>query len=132
VDAPKAEFEPGDVMVIDVKSPRRFTKSRGPNSVLVAGVYSTKPGVLATLHNVAGDAGWAEDEVPLAVVGIVPTKICDEGGAVGIGDMLVTSSRPGYAMKAPANPKAGTVLGKALGEMKDGTRVVEVLLGAAR
>ncbi len=38
-------------------------------------------------------------EVPLAVVGIVPCKVTDENGPVQRGDLLVTSSKAGYAMK---------------------------------
>ena len=132
VNGPKSEFEPGDVMIIDLSSPRRFAKSASAESNLVAGVYSTKPGYLGTTHDVSGDDTWAGDEIPLAVVGIVPTRVCDEGGPVAIGDMLVTASLPGHAMKAPEHPRAGTVLGKALGSMDGERGVVEVLLGAAR
>ena len=40
----KADYEPGDVMVIDPKNPGHFLLSSGPYSRLVAGIYSTKPG----------------------------------------------------------------------------------------
>jgi hypothetical protein len=77
---------------------------------------------------VVGDAKWTETEVPMAIVGIVPCKVCDENGAVAAGDLLVTSSTPGYAMKAPENPVAGTVVGKALGNLAGKSGKVEVLL----
>ena len=70
------------------------------------------------------------DEIQLAIVGIVPTKVCDEGGAIRAGDLLVTASVPGHARKAPANPKPGTILGKALGGLASGKGSVEVLLMA--
>jgi hypothetical protein len=38
--------------------------------------------------------------VPMGVVGVIPTKVCDEGGAIKRGDLLVTASKTGYAMKA--------------------------------
>ncbi len=39
------------------------------------------------------------NEVPLAVVGIVPCKVTAKNGAIMAGDLLVTSSTPGRAMK---------------------------------
>jgi hypothetical protein len=129
VDRPKAEFEPGDVIVVDVKGDRRFARSSAACSPLVAGVYSTKPGVLAAPYDVA-EGGARDSEIPLAVVGIVPCKVCDEGGAIERGDLLVTSSKPGRAMKAPASPKPGTILGKSLARLEKGEGAVEVLLMA--
>jgi len=119
---------PGDVLVIDPSAPRRFTRSSSAESPLVAGVYATKPGVLLRNGDVA--SGVPAEEVPLAVVGIVPSKVCDEGGPIAIGDLLVTSSVPGHAKKAPANPKPGTLLGKALGGLNAGKGMIEVLLMA--
>ena len=133
VNRPKREFEPGDLMVIDPAGVRRFAKSSTPNSAAVAGVYSTKPGVLAAPYDVADEVRLAERvaaEIPLAITGIVPCKVCDEGGAIRAGDLLVSSSVPGHAMKAPANPAAGTVIGKALGALGSGRGVVEILVSA--
>jgi hypothetical protein len=125
-----AEFEAGDVIVIDTGSARRFGLSATPGSALVAGVYATKPGVVARPTDVAGDLSWMSREIPMAMVGIVPTKVCDEGGAIRIGDLLVTSSVRGRAMKAPANPAPGTILGKALGALDGKSGRIEVLLQA--
>lgn len=50
----------------------------------------------------------------LALAGRVPVKVTSEGGAIRTGDLLVASSTPGYAMRAPADPAVGTVVGKAL------------------
>ncbi len=125
---PVAQYEPGDVMIIDVKGTRRFDVSASPNSKLVAGVYATKPGILARDGDVAGDQRWTETEVPMAIVGIVPCKVVDENGAIEAGDLLVTSSTPGHAMKAPENPVAGTVVGKALGNLAGKKGKVLVLL----
>ena len=51
----------------------------------------------------------------MGVVGVIPTKVCLEGGAIKRGDLLVTSSIPGVAMKAdPSKVQVGQVLGKAL------------------
>ncbi len=131
VDRPSSAFEPGDVVVIDPKSPRQFALSTEAESALVAGVISTRPAVVGTTHEVAGEeTAWKSGEVMLGSAGIVPTKICDEGGPIRIGDLLVTSSVPGHAKKAPPNPAVGTVIGKALGALGSGRGKIEVLLMA--
>jgi hypothetical protein len=51
----------------------------------------------------------------MGVIGVIPTKVCMEGGAIKRGDLIVTSSIPGVAMKAdPDKVKVGQVIGKAL------------------
>ena len=131
VDAPAHEFEPGDVVAIDPASPRRFSLCRTPNSALVAGIVSTRPAVVGTVHDMAAEGREAlAGEVRVGIVGIVPTKVCDEGGAIRIGDLLVTSSRPRMAMRAPDRPAPGTIIGKALGELGEGAGKVEVLMTA--
>lgn len=131
VDAPAKDFEPGDVVAIDPASPRRFSLCRTANSALVAGVVSTRPAVVGTVHDMATVGRAAlEDEVRVGIVGIVPTKVCDEGGPIRIGDPLVSSSRAGHAMRAPVHPAPGTIIGKALGSLDEGTGKVEVLLTA--
>jgi hypothetical protein len=53
--------------------------------------------------------------VPMGVIGVIPTKVCLEGGAIKRGDLIVTSSTPGVAMKADIDKvKPGQVIGKAL------------------
>ncbi len=104
--------EPGDVMVIDPLGHGRMTVSIEARSRLVAGICSTAPG---------------SDEIPLAVVGIVPCKVSAENGAIAVGDLLVTSGTPGYAMRE-ASPAVGTVLGKALEPLEVGTGVIRVLV----
>jgi hypothetical protein len=129
VDREAVEIEPGTVLVIDRAARRGFAPSSTANSALVAGVVSTKPGVLGVPGAVAAaGSGPAADEVALAIVGIVPVKVSDEGGAIEAGDLLVTASAAGHAMRAPPNPKPGTVLGKALGTHRGGRGTVEVLL----
>ena len=129
VDRAASEFAPGDVVVIDTTAERRFTLSSAPASTLVAGVVSSKPAILAGLSDASGD-GWRKTEIPMAMTGIVPCKVCDEGGSIRPGDLLVTSSTSGRAMRAGPNPAPGTVLGKALGFHVKGAGTVEVFLMA--
>jgi hypothetical protein len=140
--------ESGDVMVIDATGARSVVKSTAPRSTLVAGVYSTKPGVLGSEHNWNDMArslgldptsdrpgeslkpmelGRRIGEVPMAVVGIVPCKVSAENGPIAPGDLLVTSSTPGHGMR-DANPRVGTVIGKALESLESGTGVIRVLV----
>lgn len=127
VTASKDRYEPGDVLVLDRGGRRMFTRSATPYSTMVAGIYSTKPGVVASPHAIDDPALTAE--VPLAVVGIVPCRVTTENGAISVGDLLVTSSRPGYAMKGTDRSRMlGAVVGKALGSLDKGTGVILVLV----
>jgi len=123
----RGKYAAGDLLVIDVAGERKLALSQEPYSTLVAGIYSTKPGMLGSTRKV--DDAPAKDEVPLAVVGIVPCKVSAENGAIRPGDLLVTSSLPGHAMKG-TNRKLmlGAVVGKALGSLEDGTGVISVLV----
>jgi len=69
------------------------------------------------------------DEVPMAVVGIVPVKVTAENGPIKPGDLLVTSSMPGRAMKGTdRNQLIGAVIGKAMAPLESGTGTIEVLV----
>jgi len=123
----KGEFEPGDIIVIDPDNPGHFLKSSAPYSSLVAGIYSTKPGYVGRRQTL--DPRFAKSEIPMAMVGIVPTKVTTENGPIRVGDLLVTSSRPGYAMHGTDRDQlTGTVVGKALNSLRSGTGVIEVLV----
>jgi hypothetical protein len=75
----------------------------------VVGVYSTRPLTVGDVYAKAAQ----DDKVPVAVIGIVPVKVCDQGGAILPGDLLSASDIPGTAMKT-SRPGPGTVIGKAL------------------
>ena len=104
-----------------------------PESQLVAGVYSTKPSVLAVGNRGVDDS--LAGTVPVGMVGVVPTKVSAENGAIRPGDLLTTARTPGYAMRArPAFVQGvaiyptGTILGKALAPLRTGRGTIEVLL----
>lgn len=118
--------EPGDLLMVDPQATRQLKLATEPYSTLVAGIYSTKPGVLATTH---GLNETAADEVPLAIVGIVPCKVTVENGPIQPGDLLVSSSTPGYAMKGTDRSRMlGAVVGKALEPISEGRGVIQVLV----
>jgi hypothetical protein len=119
-------LEPGDLITIDEEQNGRFIKSSTAYSPLVSGVYATKPGVVGRRQPRAKSQ---EDEVPMAMVGIVPTKVSTENGPIRRGDLLVSSSTPGYAMKGTDREKlTGAVLGKALETLDSGKGLIEVLI----
>ena len=126
----RSKYEPGDVLEIDQKSDRHLALSNHPYATLVAGIYSTKPGLLATPHSI-DDTTFKASEVPLAVVGIVPCKVTAENGPISRGDLLVTSSTAGFAMKGTDRRRlVGAVVGKALEPLPKGKSkgVIEVLV----
>lgn len=147
VEAGAGSVEPGDVLVIDRNARRGFARSTSARSTLVAGVYSTQPGVLASNRDwdelersLNGHSGEGEapstpvlelarqiDEIPLAVVGIVPCKVSAENGPIAVGDLLVTAATPGHAMRG-TDIGFGMVLGKALEPLNSGTGVIEIMV----
>ncbi|MFZ0801672.1 MAG: hypothetical protein WAN70_05865, partial [Terriglobales bacterium] len=117
---------PGDLLVVDSAATRQLALSTQPYSTLVAGIYSTKPGVLATPHSINEVAA---NEIPLAIVGIVPCKVSAENGPIQPGDLLVSSSTPGHAMKGTDRSRMlGAVVGKALEPLTEGKGVIQVLV----
>ncbi len=108
---------PGDVMVIDTGSKRSAVRSSEARSTLVAGVFGAP--------TVDGEIGAGE--VPLAVIGVVRCNVSTENGPISAGDLLVTSSTPGHAMRGDS-PRPGTVLGKALEDLASGAGTIEILV----
>lgn len=127
VTGDRKNYEPGDVLVIGAESGSDVVKSAEPYSTLVVGVYSTKPGVVGRRQST--DAKVSTTEVPMAMVGIAPTKVSAENGPIRRGDLLVTSSTRGYAMKGTDRSRMfGAVIGKALGSLDSGKGVIEVVV----
>ena len=127
VSGDRTTYEPGDLLVIDPDHAGKFLKANQAYSTMVAGVYSTKPGFVGRKQPVTDPA--SADEIPMAMVGRVPTKASAENGPIKVGDLLVTSSTMGYAMKGTDHGQMlGAVIGKALGSLDSGTGVIEVLV----
>lgn len=120
----EATYEPGDVLVISGDADRMVELSLDSFDAAVVGVYSTNPGVLAGAPDTDDPLGG----IPVAITGIVPCKVSAENGVVHRGDLLVTAATPGHAMRAGEDPPQGTVLGKALGELEEGSGIILVLV----
>jgi hypothetical protein len=117
----KGSLGPGDVLVIGpdgdlIQSSERYQTT-------VVGVYSFQPSYL-------GNAQFADEDgyVPLGLLGVVPVKASAENGAIQPGDLLVASSTPGHAMRAGENPPQGTVIGKALEPLAEGTGYIRMIV----
>jgi len=127
VTGDRTKYEPGDILVIDPDAPGKFLKSNQAYSTLVAGIYSTKPGFVGRKQPATPET--SATEVPMAMVGRVPTKVSAENGPIKVGDLLVASSTLGHAMKGTDRSLlTGAVVGKALGSLDSGTGVIEVLV----
>jgi hypothetical protein len=127
VEGEPSSYAPGDLMTVDPTRDRQFKQVSEPYSTLVAGIYATKPGILAMPHGT--DDPRLASEIPLALVGIVPCKVTAENGPIHRGDLLVSSSTVGHAMKGTdRNRMLGAVVGKALGSLEQGSGTIEVLV----
>jgi len=115
--------EPGHVLEIDPTGVGQYRLAQGPCTVSVAGVVSTQPGMIL------GHTADTEGQALLALLGIVPVKVTDEGGPIAVGDLLIASSIPGYAMRwDPDSGEFCALVGKALEPHEEGECVIEVLL----
>ncbi len=109
-------LEAGDVVILDATKVRGVTKTTTPYNKLAAGIISTDPTMTMGL----------EEGVPIALAGVVPTKVI---GTVHVGDLLTTSSTPGYAMACNDMTKCvGAVVGKAMEENKAGKGKITALV----
>lgn len=111
-----AEYAPGTV--VSFGGNEEVTVGDKDMDRKVAGVVSTDPAHLMNAHC------EGEHVVALALQGRVPCKVT---GAVEKGDLMVAAGN-GFA-RAEADPKVGTVIGKALEAHADGEGVIEVAVG---
>ena len=118
----------GTVVILNPHEIDQVLASSTAYDTSVAGVVSDRPGLLL------GEAG--ANKVKVATTGRVKVKVDAGKMGIKIGDLLVTSNRPGVAMKStPLNlggaslHRPGTLIGKALEPLKGGaTGEILVLL----
>ena len=110
-----AEYEPGTVVVFG--GDKEVTACDTQGSQAVVGVISTDP---AYMMNSEAEGQY------VALTGRVPCKVT---GPVAKGDLLVCSAESGHA-EANNDAKAGSILGKAIGENPEGNgpAIIEVLV----
>jgi len=111
------EYEPGTVLVFG--GDKEVTTTNAMNDTRSAGVVTTNPAYVMNNDQTG-------IRVCLALAGRVPCKVV---GRVKKGDLLTTSSTPGYAVKA-TDPKLGSIIGKALEDKDNGEAgVIQVAVG---
>ncbi|PYP89456.1 MAG: hypothetical protein DMG65_13480 [Candidatus Angelobacter sp. Gp1-AA117] len=119
------QLEPGTVVILDEEGALRESCASYDKKVagVVSGAGNYRPGII--LDKRASEEGRA----PVALVGKVYCKVDAQTGPIEVGDLLTTSSRPGYAMKAADPLKAfGAVIGKALRSLKEGQAMIPILI----
>ena len=110
-----ATYEPGTVVAFGGDA--EVTMSTDTMDSRIAGVVSTNPAYLM-------NADLEGTQVAVALTGRVPVKVT---GTIRKGDMLVSAGE-GYA-KAEANPRMGSVIGKALEDFNGTNGIIEVVVG---
>jgi hypothetical protein len=103
--------EDGDVMMIS--GPATMKLCNQSNSTKVSGIFRGESSGFVMNDELANGKN-------IVLVGRYPVKVEATSSAVEPGDLLVSSSKPGYATKAPENPKPGTIIGKALEGLAQG------------
>jgi len=125
------DVEAGDVLSISVD--KKLRKSNKVYDTSVAGIVSEAPAILfegSRSQIMPQPYKFTRgNKPPLALAGRVLCKVTtSKGGPIKIGDLLVTSSKPGYAMRGEPNKvKIGTVLGKAMEPLEKGEGKITVL-----
>ncbi|MDQ3802379.1 MAG: hypothetical protein M3416_00765 [Acidobacteriota bacterium] len=117
----------GTVVVLDTGRDNHVLASTSAYDTRVAGVVSAQPGLSL------GEAG--EGKTLVATTGRVKVKVDATGAPIRIGDLIVTSDRPGVAMRSEpvslsgvSMHRPGTLIGKALESLEKGTGEILVLL----
>jgi len=116
--------EAGDVVEIDPEHVGFFRKADGAYSRRVAGIISTSPGVILGNDIDPASDEWDDNRPVLAIAGRVPVKVSAENGPIAVGDLLVSSSVAGIAMKGDPAVSIGAVVGKAMEALNDGEGVI--------
>ena len=117
----------GSVVVLTPGQGNSVVRSTAAYDTRVAGVVSANPGIIL------GEAG--EGKVRVATTGRVKVRVDASAAPIEVGDLLVTSSKEGLAMKSqPVSfggvdmHRPGTLIGKALESLSEGEGEILVLL----
>jgi hypothetical protein len=117
----------GTVVVLNASRSNEVMASFRAYDTAVAGVVSERPGVIL------GTASPSKAQI--ATIGRVRVKVDATKHAVAVGDLLVTSDKPGMAMVSePVDlggvkiHRPGTLIGKALEPLRGGEGEILVLL----
>lgn len=116
--------EPGSVMVMNDKGALVPCTQAFDTRVVgvVAGAEGYKPALVL-------DRKGGVSRRPIAMIGKVMCRVCTDAGPIKIGDLLTTGEREGHAQAVTDRFGAlGTVIGKAMGALDDGSGMIPVLV----
>lgn len=128
VSAMDQTIHPGAVVCIDPDHPGKLKVSHQAYDRTVAGVVSGAGGVKTGM--LMGQNGTlADGQHPIALTGRVYCLVDADQGAILPGDLITTSSTPGYGMRVADHARAqGAILGKAMSSLASGRGLVLVLV----
>jgi len=117
----------GTVVVLNRDKNNEVQASMQSYDTAVAGVVSAMPGLILGVE--------APEKAQIATTGRVKVKVDATAHPIKVGDLLVTSDKPGYAMLSQPLDiggiklhRPGTLIGKALEPLKGGEGEILVLL----
>lgn len=124
----KEKPQAGMLLSIDPDAPGQLKVTQEAYDSKIAGIISGANGIKTGLY--MGQKGSVADgDYPVALAGRVYVLADASFGAIQPGDMLTSSSLPGYAMKVKKYKKAqGAIVGKAMTPLKEGQGYVLVLV----
>jgi len=125
-DMSSDNVEPGTVMVLNNSGNVQESYQSYDKKVagIVSGAGNYKPGLILDKKVESNNK-----RIPIALIGKVYCKVDATHSPIEIGDLLTTSPMKGHAMKAEDPYKAfGSVIGKALGSIKEGLGMIPVLV----
>ena len=121
------QLSAGTVVIVAPGKTDQVVASPQAYDTRVAGVVSTQPGLILGVPG--------ESKLKVATTGRVRVRVDATAGPIEAGDILVTSAKPGVAMKStPVDVsgvkfhRPGTVVGKALEALPSGEAEILVLL----
>jgi hypothetical protein len=122
-----SDMAPGTVVILNTDRNNEVMPSSSAYDTAVAGVVSAQPGLLLGVE--------AATKEMIATTGRVKVHVTAANGAIRVGDLLVTSDKPGVAMRSQPLDLAGTkihrpgtLIGKALEPLAEGDGDILVLL----
>lgn len=122
-----SDLAPGTVVVLNPARDNEVMASARAYDTTVAGVVSERPGLIL------GEEAASMEKI--ATTGRVRVRVDARQAPIAVGDLLVTSDRPGVAMKSipiavagASIHRPGTIVGKALQPLPEGEGEILVLL----
>ncbi len=100
------ELAAGTVVIIGDQGYKSVQACGSEYDSKVIGIISANPAMIMGKDN-------GKNKVIVAMIGVVKVKVTESNGPIKKGDLLVTSSQKGHAMRA-TELKIGTIIGKAL------------------